>query len=74
MTTGEAERGGPGRRPSAESATAFSRAESNIDLSFGKLADAFLFEDDAQIREVRYHEESGELGYRLRFWALQSPG
>jgi hypothetical protein len=44
----------------------------NIDLSYlGELADVFLFDDDAQIREVRYHEEPGELGYRLRFWALE---
>jgi hypothetical protein len=31
----------------------------------GELADAFLFDDDGQIREVRYHEEPGKLGYRL---------
>jgi len=33
-------------------------------------ADAFLFDDDGQIREGRYHEEPGKLGYRLRFWTL----
>ena len=33
-------------------------------------ADAFLFADDAQIREVHYREEIGELGYRLQFWLL----
>jgi hypothetical protein len=43
----------------------------NLDLSYlGELADAFLFDDDAQIREVTYREEPGALGYRLRFWAL----
>ena len=43
----------------------------NIDLSYlGELADAFLFDDDGQIREVRYHEEPGKLGYRLCFWTL----
>ena len=43
----------------------------NIDLSYlGELADAFLYQDDAQIREVVYREEKGELGYRIRFWAL----
>jgi hypothetical protein len=43
----------------------------NIDLTYlGELANAFLFVDDAQIREVHYREEPGELGYRLRFWGL----
>ncbi|HWF50099.1 MAG TPA: hypothetical protein VG294_05565 [Solirubrobacteraceae bacterium] len=43
----------------------------NIDLTYlGALAEAFLFADDAQIREVHYREETGELGYRLRFWLL----
>jgi hypothetical protein len=43
----------------------------NIDLScLGELADAFLSDDDGQIREVRYHEEPGNLGYGLRFWTL----
>ncbi|MGO9793747.1 MAG: hypothetical protein ACLP8S_30755 [Solirubrobacteraceae bacterium] len=45
----------------------------NIDLSYlGHLADAFLFQDDAQIRDVRYREEPGELGYRLGFWTLDA--
>jgi hypothetical protein len=43
----------------------------NLDLAYlGELADAFLYADDAQIREVIYREESGELGYSLRFWTL----
>lgn len=43
----------------------------NIDLSYlGELADAFLYQDDTQIREVAYREEAGKPGYRLRFWAL----
>jgi hypothetical protein len=43
----------------------------NIDLTYlGEVVDAFLFADDAQIRDVRYREEPGELGYRLRFWVL----
>jgi hypothetical protein len=42
-----------------------------IDVSYlGELADAFLYQDDAQIREVVYREEYGELRYRIRFWAL----
>jgi hypothetical protein len=44
---------------------------SNIDLShLGELADAFLYADDAQLREVSYREEFGETGYTLRFWEL----
>ena len=47
---------------------------SNIDLSYlGELADAFLYADDAQIREVSYREEPGETGYTLRFWELWLP-
>ena len=47
---------------------------SNIDLSYlGELADAFLYVDDAQIREVSYREETGETGYTLRFWELCLP-
>jgi hypothetical protein len=44
----------------------------NLDLTYlGELADAFLYDDDdAQIRKVVYREEAGELGYRVRFWAL----
>ena len=43
----------------------------NIDLSYlGVLRDAFLYADDAQIREVSYREEPGETGYTLRFWEL----
>lgn len=43
----------------------------NIDLSYlGELADAVLFADDAQIREVVYREEAGPVGYTLRFWVL----
>ncbi len=44
---------------------------SNIDLAhLGELADAVLFDDDAQIREVRYREETGESGYTVRLWTL----
>jgi hypothetical protein len=44
---------------------------SNIDVSYlGPLADAFLYEDDAQIREVVYREDDSTRGYRLRFWTL----
>ena len=44
----------------------------NLDLTYlGALAGAFLYEDDAQIREVIYREESGALGYRLRFWVIE---
>src|SRR5437868_490119 len=44
---------------------------SNIDLTYlGDLAQAFLYNDDTQIREVRYREEAGEQGYFVRFWAL----
>ena len=43
----------------------------NLDLAYlGELAEAFLFDDDAQLRDVTYREEPGELGYRVRFWAL----
>jgi hypothetical protein len=43
----------------------------NPDLSYlGELEDSFLYDDDAQIREVVYREEDGELGYHLRFWAV----
>jgi hypothetical protein len=43
----------------------------NLNLTYlGELADAFLFDDDAQIREATYREEPGELGYRITFWAL----
>jgi hypothetical protein len=43
----------------------------NLHVTYlGELADAFLFDDDAQIREVTYREEPGKLGYRVRFWAL----
>jgi hypothetical protein len=44
---------------------------SNIDLTYlGKLGDAFLYDDDTQIREVRYREERGEQGYIVRLWVL----
>ncbi len=44
----------------------------NVDLTaLGELADAFLFDDDNQIREVVYREEPGALGYRLRLWTLE---
>lgn len=43
----------------------------NIDLSYlVELADASLYQDDTQIREVAHREEAGKSGYRLRFWAL----
>lgn len=43
----------------------------NIDLTYlGELADAFLYEDDKQIREAHYIEEPGEMGYKVRFWEL----
>jgi hypothetical protein len=43
----------------------------NLDLTYlAELADAFLYEDDAQIREVHYREADGELGYSLCFWTL----
>jgi hypothetical protein len=43
----------------------------NIDITYlGPLADAFLYEDDAQIREVTYREDDTTRGYRLRFWTL----
>ena len=45
---------------------------SNIDLTYlGKLAEAFLYDDDAQIREVRYREEAGEQRYVVRLWTLR---
>ena len=45
----------------------------NIDLSYlGRLANTYLFQDDTQIRDVRYREEPGELGYRLGFWTLDA--
>lgn len=44
---------------------------SNIDLTYlGVLANAFLYDDDTQIREVRYREEPGEQGYLVRLWLL----
>jgi hypothetical protein len=47
----------------------------NLDLSrLGELADAHLFDDDAQVREVSYREEPGELGYRVSLWALDDNG
>ena len=43
----------------------------NIDVSYlGPLVEGFLFDDDAQIREVTYREDDTIRGYRLRFWAL----
>jgi hypothetical protein len=43
----------------------------NIDLTYlGELADAFLYDDDKQIREAHYTEEPGAMGYRVRFWDL----
>ena len=42
-----------------------------VDLAYlGDLADAFLYYDDAQIREVRYREEAGALGYTVNLWDL----
>jgi hypothetical protein len=42
-----------------------------IDLShLGELAGGFLYEDDTQIREIHYREETGPAGYTVRFWAL----
>jgi hypothetical protein len=42
-----------------------------INLAYlGELADAFLYYDDAQIREVHYREESGALSYTVRLWEL----
>lgn len=42
-----------------------------VELTYlGDLADAFLYYDDAQIREVRYREEPGALGYTVRLWDL----
>jgi hypothetical protein len=42
-----------------------------IDLShLGELAGEFLYEDDTQIREIYYREETGSAGYTARFWAL----
>jgi hypothetical protein len=44
---------------------------SNIDLTYlGKLGDAFLYDDDTQIRNVRYREEPGEQGYVVSLWVL----
>jgi hypothetical protein len=43
----------------------------NVDLTYlGELADAFIYTDDKQIREIRYREEPGPLGYTVRFWLL----
>jgi hypothetical protein len=43
----------------------------NLDLTYlGELKDAFLYEDDKQIREVHYREEAGPTGYVVRFWAI----
>jgi hypothetical protein len=45
--------------------------QANIDLGYlGDLAEASLYNDDTQIREVRYKEEPGEQGYRVHFWVL----
>jgi hypothetical protein len=46
----------------------------NVDLSYlGDLANAFLYDDDPQIREVRYREGPGAIGYTVRLWALPQP-
>lgn len=43
----------------------------NVNLAYlGELADAFIYDDDKQIREVRFRESPGEAGYTVRFWRL----
>lgn len=43
----------------------------NVDLAYlGELADAFIYDDDKQIREVRFRESPGQAGYTVRFWRL----
>jgi hypothetical protein len=42
-----------------------------VDLAYlSELADAFLYYDDGQIREIRYREEPGALSYTVRLWEL----
>jgi hypothetical protein len=39
-------------------------------IYLGQLADAFVYEDDKQIREGHYIGEPGEMRYKVRFWEL----
>lgn len=47
-----------------------SRASSVDRAYLGDLTQGFLYDDDAQIREVHYREEVGRQGYTVRLWEL----